>query len=266
MRRLLPLCLAVAVTLGATAPPALAAAPSTTRATTTPSLTGSFPLGSHRLHRSASARSRSAPAGHVSQSQTSPSPSATPRPAASGTPGTIVWILIVLGAVGLTVMVTWYGQRRVMTRRAQRADAAGETSVAQATPDAVPEPEPEPEAVTVKFLLYQDNGGGYYWTIVDDGDEVIARSAGFASYPEANYAADMVHRAAATARFENRSGTTPPPRPLASAGGATKGDGAAPEPSSNPGGSVSREEVTRRAKAAGAWPAGSSSTPGGRRR
>ncbi len=258
MRRLLPLSLAVAVALGATAPPALAAAPSTTRATTTPSLTGSFPLGSHRLHRSAPARSRSAPARHVSQSPTSPR--ATPRPAASGTPGTMVWILIVLGAVGLTAMVSWYGQRRVTTHRARRADAAGETSIAQATPDAVPEP------VAVKFLLYQDNGGGYYWTIVDHGDEVIARSAGFASYPEANYAADMVHRAAATARFENRSGTTPPPRPLASADRAAQGDRAAPEPSSNPGGSVSREEVTRRAKAAGAWPAGSSSTPGGRRR
>jgi uncharacterized protein YegP (UPF0339 family) len=172
----------------------------------------------------------------------------------------MVWILILLAAVGLTAVVSRYVQRRLMTRAAQRRPAVDETPIAQAAPDALPEP------VTVKFLLYQDNGGGYYWTIVDDGDEVIARSAGFASYPEANYAADMVHRAAANAKFENRSDTSPPPRPLASVERPPREDGADPDPSSNPGGSVSREEVTRRAKTAGAWPAGSSSTPGGRRR
>jgi hypothetical protein len=190
----------------------------------------------------------------------------------------MVWILILLAAVALTAVVSYYGQRRVMRRGARSTDTGGETATPQPTPDTLP------EHPTVKFLLYQDNGGGDYWTIVDDGDEVIARSAGFASYPEANYTADIVHRAAASATFENRSGTTPPPRPLASGDRAAQGgraaqgdqgaqgdqraqdDQGAPESSSDPGGSVSRETVTRRAKAAGAWPAGSSSTPGGRRR
>jgi uncharacterized protein YegP (UPF0339 family) len=256
MRRLVPLCLAVAVALGATAPRTLAA-PSETRATTTPSLTGSFPLGSHRLHRSAAARSRSAPA-QRSQSQPSSGsqPARTAASVASG-PSTMVWILIVLGAIGLTAVMSGLVQRRVMTRGAR---AVGEPPIAQGRLDSLP------ASMTVKFLLYQDNGGGYYWTIVDDGDEVIARSAGFASYLEANYAADIVHRAAATATFENRSGTVPPPRPLASADRSTQGDGAEPGPSPQPGGSVSREAASRRAEAAGAGPGDSSSTPGGRRR
>ena len=171
-----------------------------------------------------------------------------------------MWILIVLGAIGLTAVLTGWVQRRVIARRAQNTDEVAESPVAEATPDASSEFGP------VKFLLYQDNAGGYYWTIVDDRGEVLARSTGFASYPEANFAADIVHRAASSATFENRSGTTPPTRPLARTDGATPRDHAEPEPPPKQGGSVSREEVTRQARAARSWPAGSSSTPGGRRR
>lgn len=171
-----------------------------------------------------------------------------------------MWILIVLGAIGLTAVVTSWVQRRVTARRAQSTDEVGEAPIAEATGDASPEFGP------VKFLLYQDNSGGYYWTIADDSGAVLARSTGFASYPEANFAADIVHRAASSATFENRSGTTPPPRPLARTDGATHRDPAEAEPPSEPGGSVGREEATRQARAARSWPAGSSSTPGGRRR
>lgn len=254
------LFLAVAVALGAPAPQAFAAGASTTRATTTPSLTRSFPLGRHRLHRSAAAGSGSAPVGHVPPSPTDPA-SRSSQPARSVTSGpSVAWILILLGAIGLTAVVSCTVQRRVMRRAALGTRTVSEPPVAQATADALPEPDP------VKFLLYQDNGGGYYWTIVDGGGDVLARSVGFASYPEANYTADMVHRAAGTAMFENRTGTSPPGRPLASADGESDGDQADTEPPSESDGSVSREEVTRRARATRAWPAGSSSTPGGRRR
>jgi uncharacterized protein YegP (UPF0339 family) len=171
----------------------------------------------------------------------------------------MVWILIVLGAVGLTAAASYYGRRRVMSRGARRADAAAGASAAQATLNALP------EDAAVTFLLYQDNGGGYYWTIVDHGGAVIARSAGFESYAEANYAADIVHRAAASATFENRSGTTPPPRPLASAGRAAERDGTEPQPASEQGGSVSRGDDPAGEDRRG-MPAGPSSPPGARRR
>jgi len=246
---------ALALAGGVAAPPAVASGASTTRATTTPSLTGSFPLGSRRLHRSSTAHPASTPVRHGSQ--------ATPgtgkaRPAAAAAVSSLVWILIVLGAIGLTAVLTVAVQRRRMNRAKRRGDQAGETPIAEAGPEAPTDLGP------VKFILYQDNGGGYYWTIVDAGGEVIARSVGFLSYAEANFAADIVHRAAPTATFEDRSGASPPPRPLARSDASAEGGRSQPPP--NPGGSVSREEVTRRAKAARAWPAGSSSTPGGRRR
>jgi uncharacterized protein YegP (UPF0339 family) len=172
----------------------------------------------------------------------------------------IGWILIVLGAIGLTAIATIYVQRRAMTRRAQPTPAPDAAPAAQVTPEVLPEPG------SVKFVLYQDNGGGYYWTIVDSSGGVLARSAGFESYPDANFAADIVHRGAATATFEDRSSPTPPAGPPGSADRPTEEDRTEPKRPPDQGGSVSREEVTRRAKAARAWPAGSSSTPGGRRR
>jgi len=306
---LVSLCLAVA--LGPAAPWALAA--STTRATTTPSLTKSFPLGRHRLHHSASAGSGSSPTGAASQPKTGassqPKTGADSRPARRAGSGTghpaLAWILILLGAIGLTALVTYFVQRRVMTRRARRAGAISEAPAGSALvegppadapppdapppdapppdappPDAPPPDAPPPDAPPpevppagapsapepVKFVLYQDNGGGYYWTIVDESGEMLARSVGFATYPEANYTADLVHRAVASATFENRTGTSPPTEPPPSSDQAAEGESADPSPSPESASSVSREEVTRQARTTREWPAGSSSTPGGRRR
>ncbi|HTU30124.1 MAG TPA: hypothetical protein VMF07_12135 [Solirubrobacteraceae bacterium] len=286
---LVSLCLAVA--LGPAAPWALAA--STTRATTTPSLTKSFPLGRHRLHHSASAGSGSSPTGAASQPKTGassqPKTGADSRPARRAGSGTghpaLAWILILLGAIGLTALVTYFVQRRVMTRRARRAGAISEAPAGSALvegppadappPDAPPPDAPPPEVPPagapsapepVKFVLYQDNGGGYYWTIVDESGEMLARSVGFATYPEANYTADLVHRAVASATFENRTGTSPPTEPPPSSDQAAEGESADPSPSPESASSVSREEVTRQARTTREWPAGSSSTPGGRRR
>jgi uncharacterized protein YegP (UPF0339 family) len=58
----------------------------------------------------------------------------------------------------------------------------------------------------VKFLLYEDNSGGYYWTIIAEDGELLARSPRFTSYEDANYAADVVHRGAAEASFEAVTG------------------------------------------------------------
>jgi uncharacterized protein YegP (UPF0339 family) len=161
----------------------------------------------------------------------------------------LIWILIVLGAVCLTAVAASYVQRRRMTRGVQVATAVRTTPVAPAG------------LAPVQFLLYEDNAGGYYWTIVGDRGEVLARSAGFATYAEANYAADIIHRGAATASFEDRSDGSPP------AEAASRGDRVDVERWLDERGSVSREETTQSARAAGwEWPAGSSNTPGGPRR
>jgi uncharacterized protein YegP (UPF0339 family) len=213
---------------------------------------------------------RSAPTRHVSHPKLHP----TPRPARVSAPGTprltMVWILIalgvlgVIGVIGLLAVVTGSSRRPVRIRAARLTRAVGSMRRGRATPDASPAPEPAP----VTFLLYEDNSGGYYWTIVADGGQVLARSARFASYEEANVAADIVYRGVAAASFEDRSDTSPRVDLPGSRDRdvTTPRDRADAERRLDEGGSVSREEVTRHARAEGwAWPAGSSSTPGGRR-
>ncbi len=62
----------------------------------------------------------------------------------------------------------------------------------------------------MKFLIFEDNGGGYHWTIVAGSGETLVRSASFASYEEAKQAARVVHAGAASASFEHLAGDTPP--------------------------------------------------------
>jgi peptidoglycan hydrolase-like protein with peptidoglycan-binding domain/uncharacterized protein YegP (UPF0339 family) len=214
---------------------------------------------------------RSAPVKHGSQHNRNPRPK--PRSARVPGPGTsrlpLVWILVALGVAGLMTLMTGYFQRPIRARAARltqgisavRTDGARQKGRAP-VPDALPQPEPPP----VKFLLYEDNSGGYYWTIVSDGGQVLARSSQFASYEEANAAADIVYRGIAGASFEDRTGTPPPVDLPASREVATPKPTDA-ERSLDQGSSVSREEATRRDRAEGwAWPAGSSDPPGGRRR
>jgi uncharacterized protein YegP (UPF0339 family) len=59
------------------------------------------------------------------------------------------------------------------------------------------------------FVIYEDNGGGYHWTIVGDRGETLVRSATFRSYEDAKQAAGIVHRGASRASFEHGSGNRP---------------------------------------------------------
>ncbi len=166
---------------------------------------------------------RSAPVVNVPQPKLSP----TPRPAQVEEPSTpalpLLSVLILLGVVGVAAVAIGYFQQPVVARAGQVTQTAGRKRRARTTP----EPEPDPPAV--RFVIYEDNGGGYYWTITSATGEVLARSAEFATYEEANQAAGIVHRGAATASFERGSSTSPrPARP--------------------------------------AWPQGSAESPGGRRR
>jgi uncharacterized protein YegP (UPF0339 family) len=63
-------------------------------------------------------------------------------------------------------------------------------------------PRARPEPVAMKFLVFEDNSGGYHWTIVADGGETLVRSSSFASYEQARQAAHVVHAGAGSASFE----------------------------------------------------------------
>jgi uncharacterized protein YegP (UPF0339 family) len=62
----------------------------------------------------------------------------------------------------------------------------------------------------MKFVIFEDNGGAYHWTIIAAGGETLVQSATFASYEEAKQAARIVHRRAASASFEHLAGGIPP--------------------------------------------------------
>jgi uncharacterized protein YegP (UPF0339 family) len=60
------------------------------------------------------------------------------------------------------------------------------------------------ELPALAFLVQQDNGGDYYWEIVGERGENVARSGTFASYDDAERAARSVRDGAGSARFEPR--------------------------------------------------------------
>jgi len=55
---------------------------------------------------------------------------------------------------------------------------------------------------TLTFLVLEDNGGGYYWTILGSDGESLAHSARHATRDEAAHAARVVRDGARSARFE----------------------------------------------------------------
>jgi uncharacterized protein YegP (UPF0339 family) len=100
----------------------------------------------------------------------------------------------------------------------------------------------------MEFLIIEDNGGGYHWTIVDSGGESLAQSARFASYDEAEHAARVVRNHAGAARLERRAADDPPVD-LDVRRGVAAGHDADAERWLDEGGSFSSEAVTQ-------WPAG----------
>ena len=65
-------------------------------------------------------------------------------------------------------------------------------------------------AEPMEFLIFEDNGGDYHWTIVARDGATLARSGSFASYDDAEKAAKHVRDGAAGARFEARAGAASP--------------------------------------------------------
>jgi hypothetical protein len=58
------------------------------------------------------------------------------------------------------------------------------------------------ESASLEFLVHQDNGGDYYWEIVGERGESLARSGSFASHDDTVRAARCVYDGAGSARFE----------------------------------------------------------------
>ncbi len=59
----------------------------------------------------------------------------------------------------------------------------------------------------MEFLIDEDNGGDYHWTLLDRDGTSLARSAGFASYERTEAAARAVLTGAGSARLEPRAVT-----------------------------------------------------------
>lgn len=96
---------------------------------------------------------------------------------------------------------------------------------------------------SVEFLVFEDNGGEYYWTIVTGDGAPLVRSGGFGSYEGAERAARQVRDGAASARLEHRAAGAPPDA-LAGGRAATRDDADA-ERWLDEGGSFSGEAVGR---------------------
>jgi uncharacterized protein YegP (UPF0339 family) len=95
----------------------------------------------------------------------------------------------------------------------------------------------------MEFLILEDNGGDYHWTIVAADGATLTRSAGFASYQDAEQAAQHVRDGAGSARLEPRpSGELPVD--LSARRGATS-HAADAERWLDEGGSFSSEAVTK---------------------
>jgi uncharacterized protein YegP (UPF0339 family) len=60
------------------------------------------------------------------------------------------------------------------------------------------------ESESMEFLIFEDNGGNYHWTLRDRDGNSLARSPSFASYQDAESAARVVLADAGSARLDPR--------------------------------------------------------------
>jgi uncharacterized protein YegP (UPF0339 family) len=65
------------------------------------------------------------------------------------------------------------------------------------------------ESVPMQFLIVEDNGGDYHWTLLDRNGDSLARSASFTSYERTEDAARVVLAGAGSARLDHRAAATP---------------------------------------------------------
>ncbi|MGZ4249978.1 MAG: hypothetical protein ACXVUE_16925 [Solirubrobacteraceae bacterium] len=62
------------------------------------------------------------------------------------------------------------------------------------------------QPASMEFLIVEDNGGNYHWTLLDHEGNSLARSPSFASYEHTEDAARVVLAGAGSARLDPPSG------------------------------------------------------------
>jgi uncharacterized protein YegP (UPF0339 family) len=63
---------------------------------------------------------------------------------------------------------------------------------------------------STEFLIFEDNGGSYHWRLRRGDGAILAQSGGFASYDDAEQAAQLVRGDAVSARFASRAAESLP--------------------------------------------------------
>ena len=64
-----------------------------------------------------------------------------------------------------------------------------------------------PGSVSMEFLIIEDNGGNYHWTLLDRDGSSLARSPSYASHKDAEDAALVVLAGAGSASLDRRAAT-----------------------------------------------------------
>jgi uncharacterized protein YegP (UPF0339 family) len=64
-----------------------------------------------------------------------------------------------------------------------------------------------PEPVSMEFLIVEDNGGHFHWTLLGRDGNNLARSPSYASHEDAEDAALVVLAGAGSARLDRRAAT-----------------------------------------------------------
>jgi hypothetical protein len=79
------------------------------------------------------------------------------------------------------------------------------TKTARATSDANRGAGVASNSVSMEFLIVEDNGGHYHWTLLDRDGNSLARSPSFGAYEHAEDAARVVLASAGSARLDRRA-------------------------------------------------------------
>jgi uncharacterized protein YegP (UPF0339 family) len=79
------------------------------------------------------------------------------------------------------------------------------TKKARATNGANPGAGVGSNSVSMEFVIVEDNGGDYHWTLLDRDGNSLARSPSFGSYEHAEDAARVVLAGAGSARLDGRA-------------------------------------------------------------
>jgi uncharacterized protein YegP (UPF0339 family) len=104
------------------------------------------------------------------------------------------------------------------------------------------------ESPAITFLVFEDNGGEYCWTILGSDGESLAHSRPYATRDDAAHAARVVRDGAGAGRFELHAAPDGPIELMARRSAAVARDNSASERRLDEGGGINGEAVTQ-------WPA-----------